>query len=442
MIDDFLQHIAKNQLFDQHEQILLTISGGIDSMTMFDLFHKQGYHVGVAHCNFMLRGEESNQDQEFVKKLAVKNNVLFHTVNFNTKQFASEKKISIQMAARDLRYNWFNQIAKEFGYSKIATAHNLNDLSETFLINLSRGTGIKGLTGIPVKSDKLIRPLLFAARDKIRLYANQNNIDFREDSSNVETKYLRNAIRHKIIKNFEQISPNFLHAVETTSKLLNATRLIYEEKIEKLRIIFGISLNLNETRINIGQLQERNIQAEILFDILLPYNFTYDNCQKIINSIDHQSGLSFYSNTHRLIKDRNTLIITKNNIENDKEYLIKDKTTVQELPFMFRIDWIKPEKLETLKCPTNKAIFDAEKIIFPLKLRRWKKGDSFYPFGMKGRKKISDYFSDNKFSIAEKEKTWILTSGEDIIWIVNHRTDNRFRITDKTKQILLIETDL
>jgi tRNA(Ile)-lysidine synthase len=440
MIDEFIQHNNKNELFDRNDRILLTISGGIDSMTMFYLFLGQEYNIGVAHCNFMLRGKESDLDQEFVRNLTSRNNVEYHTINFNTSQEAAVKKISIQMAARELRYDWFNQIAQKYSYSKIATAHNLNDLAETFLINLSRGTGIKGLTGIPVKSGKIIRPLLFATREKIYSYANRNKINYREDSSNAETKYLRNAIRHDIIKEFEKITPNFLHGVQTTTKLLHTTQTVYDEKINLLRNQLFIPIDEHETQISINQLKDNHIQAEMLFDILLPFNFTYDNCAKILSSINSQSGICFYTSTHRLIKDRAKLIISKVKEKNNDVFEINDIDNHLHLPIKFNISEIHPVNLKSLKLPKNKAIFDAEKIFFPLKLRRWKKGDYFYPFGMNGRKKVSDYFSDNKFSINDKENAWLLTSGEDVIWIVNHRTDNRFRITDNTKKILLFET--
>lgn len=441
MIDEFVQHNNENVLFDRNDSILLTVSGGIDSMTMLNLFLEHEYNIGVAHCNFMLRGKESDMDQDFVRNIADKNNIKFHTISFDTQQVASEKKISTQMAARELRYEWFNQIAQKYSYTKIATAHNLNDLAETFFINLSRGTGIKGLTGIPVKSGLIIRPLLFSTRQKIILYANQQKINYREDSSNSETKYLRNAIRHNIITEFEKIAHNFLNAVQTTTKLLQSTQVIYDEKIDLLREQLFITINENETCIAINQLKEKNIQAELLFEILLPFNFTYDNCLKILNSVNSQSGVSFYSNTHRLIKDRDKLIITTNTVKNNEVFEISDINYKQNLPLNLIIKEIIPESIKYSKLPKHVAMFDADRLSFPLRLRRWNKGDYFYPFGMIGRKKVSDYFTDNKFSINEKENTWLLTSGDDILWIVNHRTDNRFKITSNTKRILLFETN-
>ncbi len=440
MTEGFIQYNTRNKLFDQNDCILLTVSGGIDSMTMLELFHKLGYKYGIAHCNFMLRESESNQDQEFVRNIALKYNIEFHTINFETRKYAGENKISIQMAARDLRYNWFNQIALKYGYTKIATAHNLNDLAETFLINLSRGTGIKGLTGIPVKSGKIIRPLLFASRENIISYAKQHNITYREDSSNAETKYLRNAIRHNIIHAFEEITPHFLHALENTSRLLRSTHKIYINNIDKIRERLFIKKNNNEIQIEINQLKTNKIEAEILYDLLQPYNFTLDNCEKILNTLEHQPGIKYLSKTHRIIKDREYLIITENNEGQNDEIEVTENSDNRDLPFKMSIKRIKTKELDTFKLPPNIAIFDSAKVTFPLTLRKWRKGDYFYPLGMKGRKKISDFFNDNKFSIYDKENTWLLTSGKDIMWIINHRTDNRYRITETTKNIILIET--
>lgn len=439
MFDDFLQHNKEHDLFDNNDKILLTVSGGIDSMTMLHLFIKGGYSIAIAHCNFMLRGIESDGDQQFVGNMAEQLKIPFHTVNFNTKQTAADKKISIQMAARELRYQWFSDIANKKGYTKIATAHNLNDVAETFLINLSRGTGIKGLTGITVKNGDIIRPLLFASRKTIKAYSLSNKIDFREDSSNAETKYLRNAIRHLIVPTFEDISPNFLQAIQHTSRLLFSANKIYTQGINSLRDQVFRTKN-EEIQINLNRLTPDIVTPEILYELLRPYGFSIDSCAKILEAKNSQPGLTFWSATHRIIKDRENFILTPIREHEDKEFKIFEDTSPETLPVPFIVKRMKINQLQNLKTTKHQALFDANTIRFPLVLRKWKDGDFFYPFGMTGKKKLSDFFTDNKFSRIEKEATWLLTSGKNIIWVVNHRVDNRFRITKNTTEIISFET--
>jgi tRNA(Ile)-lysidine synthase len=439
MFDNFLQHNKEHQLFDSNDKILLTISGGIDSMTMLHLFLKGGYSIAIAHCNFRLRGIESDGDQQFVSNVAKQLKIPFYTISFNTKQIAADKKISIQMAARDLRYKWFYDIANKNGYTKIATAHNLNDVAETFLINLSRGTGIKGLTGITVKNGNIIRPLLFAPRNTIKAYSRSNKIDFREDSSNAETKYLRNAIRHLIVPAFENISPNFLQAVQHTSRLLFSANKIYLQGIDNMRNQIFKTKN-EEVQLDISQLTPDKVNPEILYELLRPYGFSLDSCLKILEAKNSQPGLTFWSATHRIVKDRENFILTPIREQEDNEFEIFEDTQPEETPTPFIIKRLKINQLPKTKTTKHQALFDADTIKFPLTLRKWRDGDFFYPFGMEGKKKLSDFFTDNKFSRNEKEAAWLLTSGKNIIWVVNHRSDNRFRITKNTTEVISIET--
>lgn len=440
MVEEFIEHIKLNKLAENSDKILLAISGGVDSMTMLDLFRHVNYKIAIAHFNFKLRGEESDGDQLFVREYAKKNNIEFITTQFDTGNFAKKNKISIQMAARELRYNWFNEIAQNKGFTKIATAHNLNDVAETFFINLTRSTGLKGLTGIPVINKNIIRPLLFASRKKIIEYATKNNISYREDSTNAETKYLRNAIRHKILSLFEEISPTFLNSLSQTTKLLSAVNNIYTENLNGLKKEL-LEHYSDEIKINIQKLKNNVQSPEILFDILSEYGFSLDNTDKILKALDNQPGLIFKSPDYILVKDRRYLIIKKHSPEVISEYKIDNEFDTIDLPVKLKIIRLPFTGFENIIRSKQVATFDSEKIQFPLILRKWNKGDYFIPFGMNGRKKISDLFTDLKLSLHEKDKVWLLTSGGNIIWVINHRTDNRFRVTKNTKEIIQIEVN-
>ncbi len=438
MFEEFKKHLEDNSLCRLEDKILLTVSGGIDSMAMLHLFQQAGYYFGIAHCNFMLRGSESDEDQNFVRSFAQRNSIDFYTEKFNTSEYARKNKVSIQMAARDLRYKWFDEIASKNGFTKIATAHNLNDIAETFFINLTRGSGIKGLSGIPVQNGIIIRPILFASRKNIEKFVLESKIEFREDSSNADTKYLRNAIRHKIIPEFEAIAKNFLSALEQSTQLLNVTSSIYYQHIQKLRQAF-LQKYGDGYRISIKHLQESNLEPEIVYDILSDYGFSYDTAVNLLKTLNAQSGKIFYSGTHEIIKDREYLFLTPIKIKNDDKYYIKNIKDIEHLPIKLSIRPQVCNENYTISREPNTATFDCEKISFPLELRHKKEGDYFYPFGMKGKKKLSDFFSDIKFSHIEKENTWLLLSGNEIIWVVGHRTSNNCKITKNTKEIIEIK---
>jgi tRNA(Ile)-lysidine synthase len=435
----FYENNNRLGLINSNDKVLLTVSGGIDSMTLVELFAESGVGFAIAHCNFQLRGEESDGDQQFVEKYAKEHRIDCFTIKFNTKTYAKEKKLSIQMAARELRYNWFEKIAGENGFSKIATAHNLNDVVETFFINISRGTGIKGLTGIKPVNGNIIRPLLFATRKEIENYALSKGITWREDSSNSQTKYLRNAIRHNIIPQFEQLNPSFLQSVLHATQILNEVNQVFSDRIENIKNII-VRYENDLIYFNIGQLKNLNISAELFFEIISEYGFSFDVAEKILKNLNSQPGQCYFAQEYKIVKDRNELILQKNLQSDSEEFLITEQTDTDELPIKLKLEKIFRSDNFLIRKERNIASFDYTKLKFPLKLRRWKEGDFFYPFGMDGRKKISDYFTDHKFSLIDKENAWLLLCGEDIIWIVNHRADNRYRITEKTKEILQIHT--
>lgn len=439
MLKEFLNYIKVNNLFKQGDKILLAVSGGIDSIVMLDLFVKAGFNVGVAHCNFSLRADESDSDELFLSNYVKKLGTPYHTIKFDTNTYAKSNGISIQMAARELRYDWFEEIRQGHNYDYIAIAHNSDDVIETFFINLTRGTGIKGLTGIQPKMNRIVRPILFASRLQITEYCSQNELSYREDSTNKSVKYSRNKLRHDIIPKFKDINPNFNQTLLENINRLKEVEQIYNATIkEKKKQI--ISIQGEEILIKIDALKGLSPLTTYLYEFIKPYDFTHKVVDDILNSLDNISGKQFFSPTHRLIKGRDHLIITKLTDEIDNQYYIEEETTTTEEPIKLTITLF--ERPEDFKFPTNPniACFDADLLTYPLIIRKWHKGDYFSPLGMKNKiKKLSDFFIDNKMSILEKEKTWLLTSDTKIAWIIGKRLDDRFKITPQTTRILMIE---
>ncbi|MCX6295658.1 MAG: tRNA lysidine(34) synthetase TilS [Bacteroidetes bacterium] len=451
MLNSFISSIEKEKLFNRTEKILLTVSGGIDSIIMCELFHKAGLKFGIAHCNFNLRDEESNDDEIFVKELAEKYKVQFHSVIFNTTAFAKKNKLSIQIAARQLRYNWFEEIREQFSYKYIATAHHQDDSIETFFINLIRGTGIAGLHGILPKQGKIIRPLLFADKEEIISFAKKNKLEYREDSSNRSDKYVRNKIRHKLIPLLKELNPNIHQTISHDIKLLSNVEKVYKKEISDQHSKI-IKKEKNSFHISIARLKKLNPLEPYLFEFLFPLGFNSSTVDEITTCLDGQSGKQFFSSTHRLIKDREFLLIEPLNPKTrikktivrplelpEKKFLIKkNQKTIKLEGFEIRLSSINV-KDHQLQLTKDFANLDLEKLEFPLEVRKWNKGDSFFPLGMKNKKKLSDFFIDNKIPVNQKEKTWLLTSKDKIVWVIGLRIDDRFKITDKTKKIYFAE---
>ncbi|MDD5571398.1 MAG: tRNA lysidine(34) synthetase TilS [Bacteroidales bacterium] len=438
MLKQFTEFIEKENLFKKNDRIILAVSGGIDSVAMCDLFYKAEFNFSVAHCNFGLREQESDMDELFVQELAHKYKASFFSELFETKKYSEENKISIQMAARELRYGWFNWLTETTDYKYVAIAHHFDDVVETFFINILRGTGISGLHGIAAKNKKIIRPLLFAKRKEIEEYVLKNKLKYREDKSNNENKYLRNKIRHDIIPIFKEIHPEFENTIKGNIERLKDVEKIYKNEIEKVQKNLVVE-NKNTTTISIKELKKINPLRTYLYELLSPFNFNFSNVGNIIENLDDISGKQFLSPTHRLIKDRNELIITKINDEQKNEYLINYGDTLIEAPLKISIRKTPFNKSTGIQKDKNTATFDADKLSFPLKIRKWENGDCFHPFGMKNKKKLSDFFIDEKFSLVEKENTWVVCSGNKIAWIAGHRIDDRFKVDDKTKNILQLK---
>ncbi len=437
MINTFQKYCNDNQLFNTTDKILLTVSGGRDSVFMVHLFFAAKIDFGIAHCNFNLRGEGANLDEQFVKNLASKHDIPFYVSHFNTKEFASKNGISIQMAARELRYTWFEQIRKENNYDFIATAHHKNDVAETMLINLTKGTGLAGLHGISNKKGEIIRPILCFSRKEIDAYITKNNIEFREDKSNTDTKYLRNNIRHNIIPELEKINPQIINTLnEEAIRFKNDEQIIAQKIKEEQKILFS---SKNEViQININKLKKYQPLTTYIYYFFKTFGFNWADANNIANALDGIAGKKFASKTHQLLIDRKQVLIAALSHINTQAYTINNFTALNRaVPFVLtaKIEDIKKVKIEKSK---NYAFLAADKIKFPLTLRKWKKGDVFQPFGMKGKKKLSDFFVDEKLSLFDKESVWLLTFNTQIVWIVGYRIDDNFKLTSLTKEVLIL----
>ncbi|MRT94041.1 tRNA lysidine(34) synthetase TilS [Ancylomarina sp. 16SWW S1-10-2] len=431
---ELIHHIEKEDLFGRREKLLVTVSGGLDSTVLLHLLFKMEMDCVVAHCNFRLRGKDSEGDEAFVQKLAETYNYPFHTIAFDTVAFAEENSISIEMAARDLRYEWFEKICQETECSYILTAHHADDVIETVLINLARGTGIHGLTGIKAKMGRLVRPLLPFSREELKAYAKLNELSFREDYTNAQTDFVRNKIRHQIIPILQKINPSIQKTMNENVARFSDVELIYNNDIEEKKLSF-VEEKDEQLLISVSELKKIPAKNSHLFELLKPYGFHSRDVISIIESVDSISGKLFYSEAYQILRDREYLVLSKIVEKEDGEYELMENTrlVISEKEFKCEIF----DRPKDFKFSTNPQIacFDADELIFPLKLRKWKKGDIFHPIGMKGRKKVSDYFINNKFSLTDKENAWLLVSGHNIIWLVGHRMDDRYKITKTTRSI-------
>ncbi len=437
MINGFSNFISENKLIKQSDRILMAVSGGIDSMVMAHLFHMGNYKTAIAHCNFSLRGDESDKDEELVRQFATENNIPFYTVRFNTKAYASQNKLSVQMAARELRYNWFEQVRKENGFDLIAVAHNLNDNIETLLINLTRGTGIAGMAGMRPVSNRIIRPLLFASREKIKSFQIQHNIIFREDRSNADTKYVRNKIRHLIIPVLKEINPSIETTLDDTAGRFADILEIVSDHISQIKAEVAVEKNQYVSFL-IEKMKPYEKNKAILFELFKPYGITDALLIDLARIIEGESGGMVVTSTHRIIRNRNELIVSEDKKQTEVFYTINNIDDLKKFPGIASSE--KKDISKGYRIPADQKIgcFDMQMIIFPLVIRRWKDGDYFYPLGMKQKKKLSDYFIDKKYSIPDKENIFILESGDKIVWIIGDRIDDRFKVTPETREVLLM----
>ena len=460
MLHAFLTYINEQKLFKPSEKVLLTVSGGKDSVAMLDLFcwanlHRAShfganpsnslFQFAVAHCNFQLREKESDDDQIFVENLCKANKVVFHTKTFETKTYAKKNKVSIEMAARTLRYEWFEIMRQELNFDYIATAHHLNDSIETVLLNLTKGTGISGLKGISAKKGHIIRPMLFASRKEIDDYVTKKGLSWKEDSSNASNDYQRNLIRNEVVPLLKIINPNLDETFARNLERFHSLEADFRKNISHFKTTVMREENgiffLNIA--NIKQWQSANYYLE---ELLKEFGFNYFQSKEIFNSLDGLSGKMFFSENFILLKDREELLISP---PSSSEKKISFSITLEELCKEPAFDYLDKkikftvlniEEIETNFKRDNAILFaDFDTITFPITLRQWQEGDWFIPLGMNGKKKISDFLIDKKISLNRKKSIFLLTSQDATIWIINHRVDNRFKLTPTTKKVLKVE---
>jgi tRNA(Ile)-lysidine synthase len=436
MQHDLLHHINQKLPFLIGKKLLLATSGGLDSMVMLDLFHKLNFEIAIAHCNFQLRGMESFEDQNFVQNYAETNSIKLFLTQFDTQAFSNDYKLSTQVAARELRYNWFYELLETENYDYILTAHHADDNLETFLINLVRGTGLGGLTGIPQQNEKVIRPILIFSRKELERYAIENNILWREDSSNASDNYLRNKIRHNVVPLLKELNPDFLSSFHKTQTYLQESQTMAEDAAIMV-YQQGAKENGEDVHFDLNQLKKLPNYKSYLYLWLKEYGFSAWN--DIYDLVDSQSGKQVFSREFRLLKNREFLILSPIKIEEEIEnYFINKNQNEVKIPL--NLSFCKVADISVV--PNTTIFVDEDKLSFPLDLRRWKKGDSFQPLGMDGNsKKLSKFFKDQKLSLIEKENIWILCSDHKIVWIVGTRQDERFKVEETTKNIIKIQLE-
>lgn len=431
MFSRFKTHLSNNFPYLLKERFLIAISGGIDSVVLAHLCHKMKMDFGLAHCNFQLRDEESDGDEEFVRGLARELNVPVYVKSFKTREIAGENN-SIQLVARQLRYDWFKDLLKQENFNYILTAHHLNDDMETFFINLIRGTGIQGLAGIPVENEKVIRPLLGFSRQEIYDFAIEHKITWREDRSNASDDYIRNRIRHHAIPLFERENPDFADSFKITQTHLRESVALLDnyEKEQWANLSFRKN---GYTYFKIDAIKENTHPKALLYLLFKDYGFK--NWKDVTGLLTAQSGKMVQSHTHRLLKDRSHLILDKKERSRPPQFYLDEDS--EKLDFTDG-SLICEKVIKVTDTTNNIAYLASEKLTFPLTLRLWQSGDVFQPFGMKNTKKISDFLRDEKISLFEKEKTWVLVSNETVVWVVGHRINDRFKVEEGVDSILKI----
>ena len=434
MLGQFENHVSNHFPFLQGKKLLLAVSGGLDSMVLVHLFQQLNYEIVVMHCNFQLRGLESFEDQQFIQEYSNTNAIPFVFTQFDTEAFAADFKVSTQVAARELRYSWFyEQLAIQKG-DFILTAHHADDNLETFLINLSRGTGLEGLTGIPAQNEKVIRPLLSFSRQEIEEYASINKLKWREDSSNASDKYLRNKIRHHLVPLLKELNPNFMSSFEKTQAFLTESKELVDDAA--VMVYQQVAREEGEDiHFDLARLLQLPNYSSYLYQWLKEFGFTaWDDIYELVNS---QSGKQVVAPYFRLIKDRNSLILSPLQSQDTKqEFLVESLDSKVKFPLNLVFSTVSK-----IGVASNSTIFvDHDKLVFPLTLRHWNEGDVFQPFGMEGKsKKVSKLFKDEKLSLIDKEKVWLLCSNNQVVWVVGIRQDERFKIDSNSKNLLKIE---
>lgn len=432
MIDKLKRFIEEKNLLVRHDRILVAVSGGLDSMVLLHMLKRLDIEVAAAHCNFQLRGRDSDEDEEFVRMHCRKIDVPFFCKRFETNNYATENQLSIQMAARELRYTWFEELIEGKGFTKLTTAHHFNDSIETMMLNWVRGAGIEGLKGIPTKRGKIIRPLLFATREEIINYAADHQIAWREDISNQTDDYQRNFIRHQVIPQLKRINISLENTIRESVSKVEDEWAFYLKNVDEWKDKF-LSQEGEIVKISKGGFLHPAHRAPLLWNSIKAFGFSYEFCKEALDIKDQQSGKQFLSSTHKLVVDRDYFIVTPQENHWNEISIQMDQTKATLGPWT--LDFSVSSEIK----PSNnvkEAVLDADILVFPLQWRKWLPGDYFYPLGMTHRKKISDFLIDRKISVGEKDSITVLESGGEIVWVVGHRIDNRFKLTANTKRAL------
>ncbi len=437
-VTQFQEFIARHALFTAQKTVLAAVSGGKDSVLLAHLLKSSGYNFALAHCNFQLRGAEAQRDQNFTANLARTLDVPVFLTEFNTADFAAENHISIQMAARELRYNWFEKICAKENYDVIATAHHQNDAIETVLLNLTRGTGIAGMHGILPKNGRLVRPMLFLSKENINQICAAENLDFVEDSSNASTKYARNKIRLEVVPKLKELNPKLEKTFEQNLERFRQLEQLLENNLKILRDTVFINLK-SETRIKISDLKNLYPQQLLLFGLLREFNFGEQVVNDLLLSLEKQPGKVFESPSHQLVLDRTEIIIQPKKTPVKEVLLIEENQN--DIQFQdFRLKLLHDESPLIIKNNPMATSVDAEKLIFPLILRNWQTGDCFYPLGMNHKQKLSDFLVQQKVPLNQKSRIPVLVNGnQEIIWIAGFRLDNRYKVNSGTKKVVIFE---
>ena len=434
MLKPLQDNIARHRLCKATDKILLAVSGGVDSMVMMDLFHKSGYKIGVAHCNFKLRGQESDEDEFLVKQVCNRLSIPFFSTHMDTNNYAAAQGISIQMAARELRYAWFGELLLQHGFDLLATAHHLNDSVETILLNLTNGRGVDGLTGIAAKNKQVIRPLLFALRQDIQEYATNETVVWRNDKSNDKTTYARNRVRHEVIPPLKHINPNLERTVQ---RAIEKNQGILELMKMGIAVFESKHVARSEERMTIRKeaLSGLEYPSAVLYELIKSFQFLPEQCNSIVDSLPGQPGKKFLSPGYVLVIDRIDLIISKNQSPSEEIMITEGKSRAVSGRWQLNLTLL--DQVVVFNEP-DRIVLDADSVRYPIIWRPWHAGDSFEPLGMDHQKKISDFLIDRKVARPDKDRVMVLESDGEIVWVVGYQISNRFKITKDTKRAISI----